>query len=763
MSSGSLADGPDRGFSLKSLGPMRWFFLGLLVFFGLEIVGLEVTGGDPDRFFRPLKSELTSSLRQLKLPLWSDRFGFGMPLAGQSEIGAFYPLHWLVYPLFGPGLGWRVSMVLHQALAAFFLYKLARRLGADTMGAALGSLIYLFGGFPTIQASKEWAVLGMAWIPAAFLGVETWFQEKSRRGITLLVIALACLALVGHFQLAQITSLGLFFWVLTRTLLQRELFIRWPGLIFGVVAALMMASPQLVLSWQYASEVEATNRSAATLSYYSYPLWNFTELVLPLWTRLLAGGPEGAYWTIHQTTQFEACQFFGTAGLLFAIAFLFRSTRYKIPTITLACVSIILSTMPQWSPGLYQAVLGIPGMGLFRCPSRYGVLIHLVMAIMAGIGFSERISRKAWIMVITLVAGSLVLIFQMQNKGFSFPGGRIVPRYPVAIVFGASAISWAISLGLASLKSDHRLRNGSILGFASLELLFYFFAGPTHWGWSLHLPDSSPAMVELREKSKSSQVIVAGPLDNMPVTARLTTAAAYFGVTMPPANESLKSLVESINKSDAQNQANANEDLLIALGVTHQIRFSPDRTASVFTNDPIANVILKKKTNRPLYLIEKAFGFKGYQPPVWLASEGLKRASDQKSAFADLCLNDQRVASFVDHDLSDSVSQLFSKLASKAGLEFNQNLDELHIKHQGPVIVIVRRTFDKGWIATDGSGNKVPILPVFGGLQAILVDHDPANGPVETVIKLNYWPASLIWSLPLAFSGVLICLIMSRR
>lgn len=754
MSSGSLAVESDKGFTPKNLGPLKWFFLPLLIFFGLEIAGLEVTGGDPDRFFRPLKSELTASLRQGNLPLWSDRFGFGMPLAGQSEIGAFYPLHWLIYPICGPGIGWRMSMVVHQALAAFFLYQLARKLGAGSMGAALGALIYLFGGFPTIQASKEWAVLGMAWIPAAFLGVESWFQDKNRRGIALLSAALACLALVGHFQLAQITSLGLFFWVVSRTIFDRTLFERWPGLMLGVLVGLMIASPQLALSWNYALEVEATKRSAATLSYYSYPLWNFSEFVFPLWTRLLAGGPEGGYWTIHQTTQFEACQFFGSIGLIFAITFLFGPSKFKIPIITLACISILLSTMPQWSPGLYANVLGIPGMGLFRCPSRYGVLLHLAMAIIAGIGFSERISGKSWGLMIVMLAGSITMMAQMQFNGFSFPGGRVVPRFPIAIVVGTSAACWMISLLLARRNRDSRMRDTLLIGFASLELFFFYFAGPTQWGWSLHLPDSSPALMELKEKSKQARVMVAGPLDNMPVTAGLTTAAAYFGVTMPPANESLKSVVESINQSDAQNQTSPNENALIAMGVTHQLRFTPDRNASIYRDDPIANVILKKKNVRPLYRVEMAFGFKGDRPAAWLASEGMKRVPDQKTAFSDLCRNDRRQASFVANDLPDALLQRFSKIDSANGVKFDQKKSQLKVWHSGPTIVILRRTFDKGWLATGEKGQAYKILPVFGGIQAIFVDHDEAQGPAESVVQLTYWPASLNWSLPVSLAGM---------
>src|SRR5262245_31053307 len=67
-----------------------------LVLGGL-LVGYEPVGGDPDRLYRPLKSELARSLAVGKLPFWSERFGLGVPLVAESHVAAFYPLNLLLY------------------------------------------------------------------------------------------------------------------------------------------------------------------------------------------------------------------------------------------------------------------------------------------------------------------------------------------------------------------------------------------------------------------------------------------------------------------------------------------------------------------------------------------------------------------------------------------------------------------------------------------------------------------------------------------
>ena len=731
----------------------------LTVVLGGQLLGLEVVGGDPDKFFRPLKSEFVRNIIEGRLPLWSDLFGFGMPLAGQSEIGAFYLPHWIIYPVFGANSGYRLSMFLHQIMGASFLFLLAKKLGSSNKGAMLGGLIYVTGGFPTIQASKEWAVLGMAWIPSAFLGVEIWLADKNRKGLALLAFSLASLAWIGHFQLAQITSLGLFIWVITRTVFQRDLLTRWPSLIASVILAMAMASPQLALSWKYATEVEATTRSVATLSYYSYPLWSLSELVFPVWTRTLQGGPEGPYWTIHQTTQFESCQFIGTSGLIFAILSLsrLRSRKSKLPILMLIITGLILATMPQWSPGLYAGVLKTPGFGLFRCPSRYGLLFHLGMGLMAAIGFDERFSKLSSILISLIVGLCLWSMFTMTTSGFAYPGGKIIPRFNFVQVYGIGFVTWILFLSFIYWQQKNSKLSTLLMILSALELTAFYYIGPTRWGMSLNLPDSSSVLTNL--KSLKEPVMLAGPLENIPVTAGLTTAGAYFGVTMPPANESLKAIVELANQSDRQNRPNPVNEPLARLGVTHQLQFTPDPNSQVFENDALVHIILgTSKSSRPLVLRKLDIDAKNTLPKVWLAQGGLYKEIHQKAAFDRLLHDDYRSRiPILESHISDDILKQFAHPDATATFDSDMEMLDFKVNHSGPVILVLKSTFDSGWIATDQSGNALQIIPVYGGLQGVLIQGDPKTS-IETVVNLYYWPKSLRWTLPLAAFGIVISL-----
>ena len=94
------------------------------------LIGYEPITVDPDTMYRPIKSELSRALREGTLPLWSDRFGVGTPLAAESHVAAFYPPNWVLYRLLSVAVAYRLSMWIHYLalVAATYLYARALRL-----------------------------------------------------------------------------------------------------------------------------------------------------------------------------------------------------------------------------------------------------------------------------------------------------------------------------------------------------------------------------------------------------------------------------------------------------------------------------------------------------------------------------------------------------------------------------------------------------------------------------------------------------------
>jgi len=776
---------PDR----KSVPPERrharlaWLLtLGLFgVFVLAQLAGIEVVGGDPDRFFRPLKSELVRSLKAGELPLWSDRFGFGMPLAAESEVGAFYPPHWVIYSAFGSSLGYRISQCMHQCMALGFLFLLARRLGALPLGAAMGAMIFVLGGFPAIQASKEWAILGMAWMPAAFLGTEIWFDNgwnrAGRRGLALLSISLACLALIGHFQMAQLTSLGLAIWVLTRTFVDRSLIRRWPGLLLAVLLAAAIASPQLALSWKYAKEVGATDRSLATLSYYSYPLECLTELAIPLWTRRIAGGPEGAFWTLRNTTRFEAAMFVGTAGLMLALIGIFARddwSRRDLPLLMLIFTGIGISTMPQWSQEGYATLIELPGMGLFRCPGRYGVLAHLGLALAAARGWGRWPNFASGAAILATFLGSAWFLKDFLGKPLIAQGFNA--KLPVAessttlagftdpLVFGVALVAFYLFAILILLSATRPKLRIFLFLMATCELTYFYFAGPTRWGWSLGLPGSSPLLARLAEETKSGHVVVMSPyFDNIPVSAGVTTLSAYFGVAMPPPNGYLKEYSDGFIHQDRIGAGNYSNEAWSNSGVTHTLRVFTAKDGVAFSNDPASKAI-QGIASPPgtLYLAKLDPQPDGVRKWCWTAETIIEPRDSQSEAFARM-IGKPRSVPFTSDTHLGPYQKVLNDLDPNATVTVDETFTRLQIRHTRTALVVLRRTYDDGWHAIDeATGKEYPILPVFGGLQAIVVSGGNETGTTkQTTIRLHYRPASLSNTIPASLAGLAIIAVLS--
>ena len=51
-------------------------------------------------FNYPLKNLLSESLKQGKIPLWTDMIGNGYPIMAEGQIGTFSPINWVIFGLF---------------------------------------------------------------------------------------------------------------------------------------------------------------------------------------------------------------------------------------------------------------------------------------------------------------------------------------------------------------------------------------------------------------------------------------------------------------------------------------------------------------------------------------------------------------------------------------------------------------------------------------------------------------------------------------
>ena len=384
------------------------------------------------------------------LPLWNPYCDYGYPVVGDGGSSVFYPgkliffLWFLDYPV---RYGWYLSS--HVLLAIFGAYFLARRFGANQIGASVSGIAYGFGGSVLFQVCNVIYLVGAAWLPLGLAAI--WAMSKSSQlkySIASAVIA-ALMILGGDPQMAYLlASIGIVTsgWSLFRRryrLGRRKLFL-CAALqclkrlaVFGVLTFLL-ASIQLMPTYEWATtssramndldlvslSLNSGHRGLDAVYQFSQPPWTLAELVWPnvsgkpypthrRWSDILPGAER--FWTpslyVGLLTLFcglSAIRLWGRSkrriwlsllGIVFAIGsfgwfglmWLLREIAFQFD-LQLPQES---DELASYVGGLYWlATLLLPKFFMFRFPAKLFVVASLALCVLAGIQFSSRNWQK---------------------------------------------------------------------------------------------------------------------------------------------------------------------------------------------------------------------------------------------------------------------------------------------------------------------------------------------------------------------------------
>lgn len=707
--------------------------LAALVILGGLLVGYEPVGGDPDRLYRPLKTELARSLRDGRLPFWSDRFGLGIPLVAESQVAAFYPLNPLLYRVLDVNTAYRGAMLFHYLATVAATFAYARRLNLTPWGSALAAVAFTFCGFQAIHSSHEPFYHAIAYLPLALLLAENYAASGRIAWLALLALAFAAQLFLGHFQIQMWTAGLVLLTGLWRVAGDGRRWTRLLGLAGALAAAGAIAAVQLVLTWDLAGEVGQTERSVAELAFYSFPPAHWVELALPRFFQGLVGGPEDTYWFKQQTTGYEAALYVGTIPLIFACVGclalregkMLNLWRWVVPT------SLALATMPRWWPQGYAALLQLPGLGYFRCPARYTLLTSLGLSLLGGLGFDRTLGPRKFqvglVLAIAILGGAI-------GAGMAWTSRSGLPSHPgsFGLPFGVAPALLSWSVGLICILA---WRKGAIGGWgpflvAAIELGLLYHTSTTKWGWSVKLPADSPILTELRAESPRPRV--AGTLDNIPIRAGLSTASPYLGFTLPPPHPLLKQVIAGL--LDRPNDPVLRR-WLRRFGVTHLV---VDR--AVLANDG------ESVTARSDHALDRlAYRASGIPDDRTWRVVRLSSPFPEARVTTVSRIVPTRPVLIDQMSRSDALDQVFylpddaprDDLTPRAAVARLIDWDgqTAIVEHDGGCDLVLARTYNPGWRASVDNRHEVVVHRADGGFQAIRI---PGSG--RTRVTLRYQP-----------------------
>jgi hypothetical protein len=707
------------------------------------LVGYEPVGGDPDRMYRPLKTELARALRDGQLPFWSERFGLGVALVAESHVAAFYPPNLVLYKFLDVSTAYRLSMWLHYLALVATTYGYARSLGVSPWGSSLTSLAFTLCGFQAIHSSHEPFYLLIPYLPLALMLGERFMSSGRIFWLALLALSLGLQWTLGHFQIQTWTGGLVVVTGLWRAAFDHKPWRRALGLLVAAGWGLAIAAVQLGLSWELAQFVGQTNRNRSELLYYSFPPAHWFELALPRPLRELRLGAEDPYWNGQLTTGFEAALYLGTIPLIFAVIGGLGKPRSRASLLwrIVVPVSFALATMPRWWPEGYLYLLALPGLGYFRVPARYTLLTTLGLAVLAGEGFDLSLSHQRFrdgLAAALMFAGcaAAAAVFWATRTDVQLRSGF----FGSLDGFVWAALAWILALICILVWRARRVGSWVPLVVAGIELGLLYYHGTTEWGWSIALPKESAVLTKLAGLPRA--VLIGGELQNLTIRANLSTGAPYLGFAHTSSHKLLAALEQRRLQSRFAATLNA-RDLemhrrwLRRCRVTHLVGHKP----SVIEmgkelgqwRDAALDRIVYHLPNEPAVRAWSIVELEGPFPEARVVTRA-RSISDRTRLETRLSLSDDldRAWFLAEDGVPDRPDARFARLVSWDGTVAT-------VEHDGACDLVLARSYYPGWRSRIDGGPEETLLSADGGFQAIRI---PGSGTHR--VSFRYLPTGIV-------------------
>ena len=405
------------------------------------------------------KDYLGSSIRAGRLPLWNPDIALGRPFLADADAALFYPLHWL-YILLPVPVAAVAILIGHTALALYGSLKFAGVLGLPRpMGWAMG-LVFLASA-PIVGSFCSGLVhYGglLCYLPLTLYLATRLSAERSRANlaadVALMGVIFGLQWLGGHPQAVWLIALASGLFLLGRRcgrpvapsaiLAAKDL----AALAGAVAIGLLLASVSL---WPLFELAGQSNRHVASLDFsgaFAMPAFGWATFLVPT--------DKGFTFLANAQLYSGIVPFLaGVAGLL-----LIRQRDVR-GFLAMALFGGLLAAGPATPlfPVFFRLV---PGVSLFRIPSRASVLLVYALLGMAAIFLSTRPRSARGLGVVAgmgaLSVGALIVLLYGSHLPIA-DAGRIAP--PIVLV--------ALSTGLvlAWLRTGER-RRGWIAGLLVL-------------------------------------------------------------------------------------------------------------------------------------------------------------------------------------------------------------------------------------------------------------------------------------------------------
>jgi hypothetical protein len=446
------------------LGSAGFLLLNLLVY---------APGLRPDRapisfdtvtFFYPLRHYLALAWQQGRwLPLWTSSVFMGAPFLANVQNAVLYPPS-LIYGLLPTDRALAWSMVLHAGIggAGIFVYAY-RALRLRVAGSAVTAVIYMLGPYMTAHFTHLDQNNTLAWTPWLMLAGDRLAAKPRRRMVVVVALLVALAFLAGHTQQFYFSLVLALLAVATRLLSVPGLRL-WPAVqrvgsaLAGMALGLAIAGVQLLPTMELSSRsIRAGGLALASEGILALPLKGVMGSMLPKYS-------------IELPTEFAGASIGAIALVLISLVVV---TRWRRPLVMLWTPVYIVGVWAATGPTgkLYDALFyGLPGLNLFRVPSRLLLFSTVAGAILSGYGVRTACQ---------LAVASRRPSFRRKARQAILPTAALALLLPAAAVFDRL---WHGQLPRPLRMLPHEIGTRDILMIVGFELAAILLVILAAWG-----------------------------------------------------------------------------------------------------------------------------------------------------------------------------------------------------------------------------------------------------------------------------------------
>lgn len=449
--------------TLGALLPYR-----LLLTFGVVFVTDDVFTSDVFNGELPGRVLIGQLIRQGEVPLWTSHLCSGIPLTG----GAADPIGLAAFSLPSPAAALDLFLIVLLLVAAHGAYGLARRCGADRPGAVLAGLAFAGSGYIACQLKHLGIVSTVVWLPVGLGLIDRALAPsqaphilsasihegpgvaptRARRAVVLAAFGLvfAEQVLSGFPQSAYICGLVYGSFALFRACTNRERLGRVP-LSLVVLGGLALAT---VIGAAAGAIVLLPLSELGSMSDRSHALgWE--------WSTWLAYWPRNALTfvmpyingDISDNTYQGPSLFWEDYGYVGATPFLLAvygaAREWRRPLVAFAILMTLVAyliVLGPATPVFALVYMLVPGMKLFRFPTRFLIVVELGLAVLGGIGltrlgrdldrwFSKLAPNVPRLIVLALCLGTVLDLFVHQPRQNPMVSARAWLAPPQSVEF----------------------------------------------------------------------------------------------------------------------------------------------------------------------------------------------------------------------------------------------------------------------------------------------------------------------------------------